>query len=350
MPKTTIGLDIGTSAIRAAEVRGKAPVSLVRFAQLGLPAGAVVAGEIADADAVASTVRELWKRGGFKAKQVSVAVSNQAVVVRQVELPRMELAELREALPYQVQDYIPIPIEEAILDFVPLDEFVGEDGQEMLRVLAVAAQAEMVTAVVGVLTRAGLDPVDVDIAPLALVRAMTDPEASLLADREAEAIIDMGAGVTNVVVHEHGTPRFVRILTTGGNEITAALVQNLEVEPDEAESQKVALGVSEESGASETGAAAIIEEQARVMIDDIRRSIEYYATQPDAAPVARAVLLGGGGRLGGLRARLERALGVPVAAGDALGRVRVDDIGLNDEQLQQVSAVAAVAVGLALEE
>src|ERR1041384_7339565 len=153
MARSTIGLDLGTSAVRAAEVTGKDPLTLVRFAQLSLPPNAVLNGEINDVHAVATVIKDLWRRGEFRTKQVSVAIANQNVVVRQVDVPRMEEDDLRGALPYQVQDYIPIPIEEALLDFLIIGDVEGPEGAPMLRVLAIAAQKSMVNSVVESLDR-----------------------------------------------------------------------------------------------------------------------------------------------------------------------------------------------------
>lgn len=349
MARATIGLDIGTSAVRAAEVRGKEPPTLTRFAQLTLPPGAVTGGEVGDPDAVASVLRDLWRRGEFRGKRVAVAVANQNVIVRPVELPKMEESELRDALKYQVQDYIPIAIEDALLDFLLLDEFVNEEGAPMMRVLTVAAQRDMVHGFVRVVQQAGLEPVAVDLSPLAAIRALVDPIGSILVEREAEAVVDVGGDVTNVVVHERGSPRFVRILQAGGNDITDALQSELSLSREDAEARKIAVGLRAEGASVDPGAPSVIERRAAAFIDDVRRSLEYYQSQADAAPVARVVLTGGGARLPRLGERLASALRLPVEEGNPLARLKVGEIGLSPEQLEQVSAVAAVAVGLAME-
>jgi type IV pilus assembly protein PilM len=348
MARSSIGLDLGTSAVRAAEVRGTDVPTLVRFGQLALPPGAMSNGEVVDADAVASVLKDLWRRAGFKSKRVHIAVANQNVVVRQVDMPRMSEEDLGSALGYQVQDYIPIPLEDAILDYVPIEEFTGEDGAEMMRVLAIAAQREMIEQCIGVLTRAGLDVEGVDIAPLAAVRALSDNVPPVMAERAAEVVVDVGSGVTNVAVHEHGTPRFVRIVPSGGNDITGALVAELGLTPEEAEVAKTTVEMRA-GGAPGAGAEGIVEQRGRAFVDDLRRSIEFYQSQPDAAPIERVLLVGGGARLAGLRERLAEALHLTVEDGNALARVQVGEAELTDEQLEQVGIVGAVAVGLALE-
>ncbi len=117
----TVGLDIGSSAVRAAEVTsdgGSGRVS--RFAQVGLPAGAVVEGEVRDQAVVASAIKRLWSEGGFAKRDVVVGISSQRSMVRQVEMPKMNPNELRSALRYEMGDLLPIPVEQAVFDFVEL--------------------------------------------------------------------------------------------------------------------------------------------------------------------------------------------------------------------------------------
>jgi type IV pilus assembly protein PilM len=350
MAKGSIGLDIGTSAVRAAEVRGREPAVLTRLAQLALPAGAVIGGEIADSEAVADVVRDLWRQGEFRGKRVALGVANQNVVVRQVDVPQMEEAELAGALRYQVQDYIPISIDDALLDFMILEEFVGDEGQPMMRVLAVAAQKDMVSTMMAVLDRAGLEPTAVDLSPLAAVRALVEPVPSLLNEPHAEAIVDIGAGVTNVVVHESGLPRFVRILPSGGNDITNALVAELKMSVEDAELQKRALGLQPEGSSVEAGPATVIEQRAVAFIDDVRRSLDFYQSATEQAKITRVLVTGGGAQLPRLPERLATSLRLPVEHAQAFARVKIsDDIRLSDEQLETASHVAATVVGLALE-
>jgi len=135
-----VGLDIGTTAVRAAEVSvGSDSATLHRFGQVALPDGAVRDGEIVDGDAVTEAIKQLWKQVRFNSKQVAIGVSNQRLVVRQVELPWLPTKELRASLGFQVGEYIPMPIEQAVLDFNVVEEFTSDNGRRMLRVLLVAA-------------------------------------------------------------------------------------------------------------------------------------------------------------------------------------------------------------------
>ncbi len=125
--RMSIGLDIGSSAVRAAEVMidGDRKV-LRRFAQVGLPAGAVIEGEVRDREAVATALKRLWQHGRFSSKKVVVGLGSQRAMVRQVEMPPMPDSELRSALRLKIGEFLPIPVEQAVVDFAPLPSADGE--------------------------------------------------------------------------------------------------------------------------------------------------------------------------------------------------------------------------------
>jgi len=143
--RTRVGLDIGSTAVRAAEVGGGDVPVLMRAAQVPLPRGAVENGEVRQPAVVAEALKELWDRSRIRARQVLLGVGNQRVVVREVALPWLPEKELRSSLGFQVQEFIPISVEDAVLDFDPLGEF-EQEGRRMLRILLVAAQKVMVSA------------------------------------------------------------------------------------------------------------------------------------------------------------------------------------------------------------
>jgi len=349
--RSILGLDIGTGSARAAEVSTKNDrPTLERFASVALPRGAVAGGEIADHAAVVMAVKELVGRGRFGAKRTALGIANQKVVVRQIDMPAMEEDELKGALQFQAQEYIPIPIEDAILDYQVLEDSVDDKGERTLKVLLVAAQRDMVNTFVAVAQEAGLDPAVVDLSSFADMRSLANT-TPILGTRESEAIIDIGAGVTNIVAHEQGKPRFVRILPMGGNDVTDALVTGLNVDASEAESVKARVGLSPEGGAVPAeGAAKIIEQRASAFVDEIRGSIDYYLTQPGAARISTVILTGGGAKLPGLHERLAAALHLPVEEGQPLSRVRLGKLTQTPDELAQLSAVCAVSVGLAMRE
>lgn len=345
--RQAVGLDIGSSGVRAAELAlGKSGARLERFGQVALPVGAVRAGEVVDVDTVAAALRQLWSQAKFGSRKVVVGVANQKVVVRQVDLPWMPLSELRSSLAFQVQDYIPMPVEQAILDVHPLEQFAGEGGERMLRVLLVAAARDMVDSVVVAVQKAGLEPTMVDLTSFAVLRALHS--VSALGAVDAEALVDVGANVTNIVVHQGGVPRFVRILLMGGADITDAVAERLGVPPDQAESVKQTTGMATVAALAEPHPAVrAIEQTAGALVEEVRSSLAYYLAQPGAARIGKVVLSGGGSRLTGLVERLSAATRLPVDVARPMSAITIGKTGLTDEQLAYVEPMATVPLGLA---
>jgi type IV pilus assembly protein PilM len=335
-----VGLDIGTHAIYVADVsHGRSGPKLVNFGGLELPPGAVHEGEIADPDAVTAAVRTLMDEAKIREKRVHVGVSNQRVVVRQVDLPFMEDSELTSALRFQVQEYIPIPVEECELDYYKLEEVVEEETR-MIRLLLVAADKATVANHVSAVTSAGLRPVSADLNAFAVLRAVVpDPEGS----EGAEMLIDVGSGVTNILIHEAGLPRFVRILVVGGGDITEAIQENLGVDRLEAEEMKMRLGLGPNGEAGQ-----VIGRKADLFVDEVRGSLDYYVAQAGSSKVTRAVLTGGGAKLQGLADRLERALRMPVEVGRPLSFLDMGKTAYSPDDLAEVEPMLTTAVGLAL--
>lgn len=347
-----IGLDIGSSTVRAVQLAPsrRGHPTLERVGQVPLAPGAVRDGEVVQPDLVAAAVRELWTVGGFKGRRVALGISNQQVVVRQVDLPYLPDNELRQSLPFQVDEAIPIPVDQAILDFHTLDTLSDAQGRRISRILLVAAQRDMVQRLVDAIGQARLEPVLVDLDAFAMLRSLA-PEASrgLLDEPEGELLIDIGSVVTNLLVHAGGDPRFVRILLMGGHAITDELRQNLSIPVEEAERVKIDTGLLPPAELLEAEPPArVIAERAGRLLEEVRGSLDYYAAQPDAVPVRRAVLTGGASRLRGLAERLTDLLGMPVERGHPLQEVRIGQVGLSHEQLVGLEPDLAVAVGLAM--
>lgn len=342
--RTAIGLDIGTSGVRAAELSfGRHGVTLEKFGQVAVPPGAVRDGEVVDAAAVADAVRELWSATKFSRKEVVLGVANQRVVVRSVEVQWLPVAELRKSLALQVADQLPMPVTEAVLDFHPLEEVTGPRGR-MLRGLLVAAMRESVLTNVRCVQKAGLRPTSVDLTSFAVLRSLG--AGALDTEAQTEVLVDIGARVTNIVVHTAGVPHFVRIMLMGGQDMTDALAERLGSSISEAEGLKQSMGLL--GGAGGPNAVRTLDSGAQALIDEIRGSLDYFRSTSAANPLERLVLSGGGSNLSGFAARLEQSVRLPVQMGNPIRSMRVGRTGLDDAQLELVRPLAAVPVGLAM--
>ena len=349
-----MGLDIGTSGVRAAELSlNKDGATLERFGQVALPPGAVRDGEVMDVEIVANAIKHLWATAKFSSKKVVLGVANQKVIVRQVDLPWMPESELRKTLDIQVQDFLPIPVDQAVLDFHPVEEVVTEDGTRMMRVLLVAATRDMVMSALTATQKAGLSVEQVDLTPFAVLRSLAWVDHLGVAPSyagDAEALVDIGSKVTNIVVHQNGVPRFVRVLLMGGDNLTSAVAERMGVPMEQAEGikQTLSLGTTPGIPSSDHPAARVVETTGHAFLEEVRGSLDYYLAQPGSAPVRRVVVSGGGARQGGLLQRLALATRLPVEPAAPLSSLKVGKTGLSPEQLSFVEPLVTVPVGLAM--
>ena len=343
--RSAIGLDIGASAVRVAQLSGtRESYTLQRFGQIALPQGAVVDGEIRDTGAVSEAVAQVFKRTRLKSKQAVIGIANQRVVVRQVDFPYLDEAEFRDSLRFQAADYIPMPVDEAELDFIVIDDYTTENQDHMMRVLLVAAATDTVETFVSTVIAGGVQPAGIDLVPFAVARAVSSAARGEIGLEGSEAIVDVGARVTNVMIHVNGEPRFVRILLAGGHDATNAIAEELGVSLEEAEAVKLDLArdVGPEAG------RLVLRRQVDVLVEEIRGSLDYYLSQDDSEPVTSIILTGGGSLTAGLSTRLEQLLRTPVVPGSPLSQLNASKSGLTEDQMQQVDPVAAAAIGLAM--
>lgn len=349
-----IGLDIGSHAVRAAEVKvtGKG-ATLQRYAQAELPVGAVADGEVVDATVVAAALKRLWSTGKFSHKRVVVGVSSQRAIVRQADVPAMTDAELRTALKFEAQDLIPIPVEDAVLDFSTIDANLGTtDPSEpaKMRILLAAAQRDMVKSHLSALKAAGLRPVAVDLVSLALLRAIPTTARAIPDSGEAvspvtEAVIAIGSSLTTVAVRENGMPRFVRVLKAGGDDIADAEAPSGPGAMSGPPSGRPVVGAP---AGTLTATRSAVGGPLRHLIDDIRGSLDFYLAQADSDRVDRIVVTGGGALTDGLLAGLQDALRHTVEIANPLSNMTIGKVGLTQEQLNEAVPYLVTPVGLAL--
>jgi type IV pilus assembly protein PilM len=315
-------------------------------------------GEVADEAAVTDAVARLRAEVGLKRVPVRVGIASPRVVVRQVEMPVMTRDELMSALKFQAGDLIPIPIEDAVLDFAILGSSAPTgDAEPTMQVLLVAAYEATVARLVSAIEAGGLEVGAVDLIPLALTRALARPvpamalagagSAALDEGAGAEGIVSFGGGVTAIAVHENGVPQFVRVLGSGGRELTDAIATDLGIPAESAEALKRALAnpAPDEMVAR---ARTSLDRPLSVLLDEVRSSIDYYRNQPGSAQLRRVVVTGGSAQLPGLPERLSALVGVPVEPAYMHDLLRIGDIGFAADELPRLEPYLPAPVGLAL--
>lgn len=252
-----LGLDIGTAFIKAAEIqlRGDAFHVVGRPAVIPTPEGAVRGGVIVDAPAVSEALQALKTQYGARCKKVVASVGgDSSVVVRITEVPKMSGKELDEAIQWELDEQTPFPVDEVIYDYVPIERADADPEATEMEVLLAVAQEDLVNAHVEAIMGAGMQPVAVDVEPLAIGRALVDAAGDEAADQTI-VNVHVGATTTLILIFRQKLLAFVRVIPSAGENLTQALAQNLMVSPEQAEVIKLQLGNLQEGGAVETGEA-----------------------------------------------------------------------------------------------
>jgi type IV pilus assembly protein PilM len=345
MGKTIVGIDISADRLRAVELgdASKARPMLVRYHEVPLPAGAVNRGEVVEPRTVATAIKQLWSAGGFTTKDVVLGIGNSRVLARDLTVPKMSLKRIRESLPFHVQEMLPFPAEDALLDFYPISETEGESGP-MVNGLLVAAMKEAVLGNVTAVQLAGLNPVEVDLVPFALSRILLRGDRAL----GTTAIIDVGGSTTTVVVSSNGVPQFVRIIPTGGDDLTTALASRLGLPVADAVALKHSTGLSLTPGTAEQhDAIAVMYEVTSELITSLRNTLTYFASARPGELVSQVILTGSGAKLGGFAEALSEFTRLPVSRGNPFDTIDVSK-RLDRNALEQQGGSLVIAIGLAL--
>lgn len=361
-----VGMDIDRGAVKAVQITSGGGGTLQHVGYRRLPPGAVADGEVADHDLLVSEVREFWSTHSFKGRSVLLGVANQKVVVRLLDFPRMSQEDLASAIQFEAQDHIPMPLDEAVMDYVVLGP-QGE-GSDLDRILIVAAQKEMVIRYTSAVRAAGLRPVGVDVKALSLLRS-TLPDA-LFEDEGAILLLDIGTELTNLVVSQSARPTLTRFIPGGSGYFVQAIADAADLSEDEAERQlmnpEVRIGYGGEDapaleragdGSGEALDPALLydirrglEDAAQTLAEDVQRSIEYHYSQPGAREVSQVVVSGEGALVAGLDGYLGELLGLSAQRANPLHKLATNRSNVPDEQLRVMEPVLAVALGLAMED
>ncbi len=326
-PFGLVGLDIAAGELRAAVVPRRGAPSVFRHP---LPEGAVVTGEIIDAAAVTSAIREMWTTNEIGSNRVVIGLNNHDLVTRVVDMPDISDNDLRGALRYELTDMIPFPVSESAVDFRPIGPATDDRGVAQRRVLAVAALRETVIASAAVVSAAGLRVVGVDAAPLALVRAASHDRTL----HGAGAVVDIGADQVTVVMHHDGIVRFTRTVVT--QQSANGLSGEIEAELVLLERFRRRAAGGEDLATSGTSWDPVAEA--------IRGTIEY--AHADDERITSVVLTGDAARCSHLAPQLSELLALDVEILDPVSAtVEVDD----EVTVAPTNGGAALAFGLALD-
>ena len=342
--KALVGLDIGSSAVKAVELKaaGKA-YRVVGFGSEPIPPDSIVDGAIIDAAAVSDAIRRLFDTRGIKTKDVAASLSGNAVIVKKISLPVMTEAELSESIYWEAEQYIPFDIQDVNLDYQILDKGDAAAGKGTMDVLLVAAKKEKIADYTGVIAQAGRNAVVVDVDAFALQNAY---EVNYGIDAASVVVLlNAGASATNINILQGDQSVFTRDISIGGNAYTEALQRELNLPYETADALKRGTAVD---GTSYDDARPVLRAVTENVMLEIQKTFDFFKATASSDKIHRIMLSGGASRAEGFTEMLSERFDAPVEPFDPFKRVTFDSRKFNVDSAADAAPTAAVAVGLAL--
>jgi type IV pilus assembly protein PilM len=354
VPKRLVGLKIGASQIAAARVSNNGSAELLLAARQEIEPGIIVGGELREPEKLAEILRDFFKEHNLPKRNVRLGIANNRIGVRTFEIEGIDDAkQLDNAIRFRAQEALPIPIEDAVLDYQILSESKNEAGETVKKILLVVAYRELVDRYVSACRKAGVELVGIDLEAFALLRAMAAPRDAALEADAAVVVVSVGHDRSTFAVSDGRVCEFTRVLEWGGSSLNVALARALDRAPSEVEGIKRSLNLNLATAPEGLTAEQfeVVREAARRQIQSFARelvsSLQFYQNQPNSLGIGEIVLTGGTAHLPGLADELQRLIGVAVRVGDPLMRVRVGKKAVEDDA--QIGSLA-VAIGLGIED
>lgn len=336
-----VGLDIGSKTIKAAEIiESKKGFVLSKFGMSDIAPGLIEDGAIKDPEAVADTVRSLFKAYGIKNNNIAVSVGGYSVIVKKISVQTATEEQLQDTIHFEAEQYIPFDINDVNLDFQILGE--NENNPNQMNVLLVAAKKEMVNDYANLTELAGLEPRIIDVDAFALQNVF---EINYELEQEENiALIDIGASKTSLNILKGQTSVFMRDVSLGCGQINQKIISLVDCSTEEAEAIKFGEG-SDKISAEDL--SDIISSVVADWCTEIRRALDFfYSTYPDDQ-IKRIILSGGGGNIQELRQLLAVETSAEVETINPFQRFYIDSDKFDTEYLEKIAPQASICMGLA---
>jgi type IV pilus assembly protein PilM len=342
MAKQCIGLDIGSSCVKAVQLKRKANGwALQAFGMQPLVPQTIVDGTIMDQGAVSEAIRQLWSRLRLREKGVAIAIAGHSVIIKKIAVPMMKPEELAANIRNEAEHHIPFGRDDVEIDYHVTNSLTPSGQTELL---LVAAKKEVVSDYIQVVRDANLNPVIVDVAAFASQNGF---EANYQLDpRDTVVLINIGAAISNINIVRSGVSLFTRDVTIGGNAFTEEIQKQMGIAADEAEAYKVG-GSQTEDGVVPQEVLRVMEGVSEVMAGEFQRSLDFFLATTADANVTRLVLAGGSAKVTSLHRAIERRSRLPLEVADAWKRIEIDP-QLDRNYLAAHSPEALIGVGLSM--
>lgn len=340
--KSMVGVDIGSSSVKAVELHGKnGDFQLVSLGYEALEPDSVVDGQIMELNSVSNAISNIFNEHKIKTNRIAAGVNGHSVIVKNIILPQMSSAELQESFAWHAEEHIPFDIADVTLDY-----HVTGTTDDAIHVLMAACKRDKVANLRQAIQLAGKQPAIIDVDAFALQNCYElnyDPQPN-----EVVALLNIGASTTNINILNGNRSVFTRDASFGGNQYTSLLQKELGVTFEHAEQVKRGMPLPEP--VEDRDIVPILETVSDILALEIQKTMDFYrATVEDGGVAVEKILVSGGGsKLAGLIDFLAKQFEMPVEVFDPFRKIKVDSRGFDPEYMREVIPEMAIAVGLAL--
>lgn len=340
--KNLVGLDIGSSSVKAVELQKKG--NIVQLMSLGyenLQPDTIVDGQIMELNNVSNVISSIFSEHTIKTNRVAAGVSGHSVIVKNIVLPQMSEEELQESFSWHAEEHIPFDIADVNLDYQ-----VTGNSSDALHVLMAACKSDKIANVKQAIQLAGKQPVIIDVDAFALQNCYElnyQPRGG-----EVVALLNIGAATMNINILNGARSVFARDASVGGSQYTSLLQKELGLTFEQAEAVKRGLPLPE--GIEPRPIQPIIETVSDILALEVKKTMDFYrATASEGGEAIQKILVAGGGsKLPGLAEYLAKRFEIPVEVFDPFKKIEVDSKKFDPDYMREVIPEMAVAVGLAL--
>src|ERR1044071_9834897 len=337
-----VGVDIGSSSVKAVELQGKGnEFQLVSLGYEPLEADSVVDGQIMELNTVSNAIANIFTVHKIKTNRVAAGVNGHSVIVKNIVLPQMTPAELQESFAWHAEEHIPFDISDVNLDY-----HVTESKEDAIHILMAACKRDKVANLKQAIQLAGKQPAVIDVDAFALQNCYElnyDPQPG-----QVVALLNIGASTTNINILNGVRSVFTRDASFGGNQYTSLLQKELGLTFEQAEQVKRGMPLPDGSDNVETH--PILDTVSDILALEIQKTMDFYraTVEEGESAVEKILVSGGGSKLTGLIDFLAKRFEVSVEMFDPFRKIRVDSRGFDPEYMREIVPEMAIAVGLAL--
>jgi len=335
-----VGLDIGSKTIKIVELASAGKVMKLKASGIAAHKGITpdLTKEDKELDKVVEAIKKLYKEARISSKNVAIALPESQVYTRTIKFPLLTDAEISSAVKWEAEQYIPIPVNDAIIQHQVIER--REDTTPaQVTVLLVAAPKVLVDKYARTVEMAGLNLSAVETELLALVRSLAPDDATVM-------IVDFGARSTDIAVAKNGQLMFSRSIPTAGDALTRAVSQTLGIDPSQAEEYKRTYGMT--ATQLEGKVKAALEHVFKLVADEMRKAMHFYSSEEKGDAPKSVILAGGTAGLPETASTLTKMLGLEVIVGNPFSKVSVDPEAV--KSLSGYAPLYSVSVGLAMRE